>query len=313
MTLSFFVFFLYIEGERNNIGDDEMAGWVKLTKQFTNDELWFNVTAFRLYVWILMKASYADGIVLNGMKLKKGQYIRAYSQLSEDLMYIEGRSKKALAKSTVKRAVDKLVKKGMLMAEETPLGTLFTVVNSDDFRCLDGTDDFFCPPFRETELEQPQNDNKTKLEQNNRNQELKNFKNNDDHPPQQNLNLPSQGVPEEDIVKGKRIERITNRFIALRNQGVALSPKDQLALERICSLSVKTDQLESLLAETFDEYQRKNPNGNISSVSYCEKVIRTKLEAEKNNNQKKKSKKESMSDRVERLIQIGKISLQEEI
>lgn len=288
-----------------------MSGWVKLTKQFTNDELWFNVTAFRLYVWILLKAVYADGIVLNGMKLKKGQYIRAFSQLGEDLMYIEGRSKKALAKSTVKRAVDKLVKKGLLIAEETPLGTLFTIVNSDDFRCLDGTDDFFCPPFRETEVELSQNDNKTEVEQNNRNREFKNLKNNDDHPPQENL--PSQEISEDNIIKGERIEKIAKGFIALRNKGVSLSPKDQLALERICSLPVKTEQLESLLGEIFAEYQSKNPNGKISSVSYCEKVIRTKLEAEKNANQKKKSKKESMSDRVERLIQEGKISLKEEI
>jgi uncharacterized Zn finger protein (UPF0148 family) len=293
------------------LGDGLMSGWVKLTKQFTNDELWFNVTAFRLYVWILLKAAYADGIVLNGVRLKKGQYIRAFSQLGEDLMYIEGRSKKALAKSTVKRAVDKLVKKGLLVAEETPLGTLFTVVNSDDFRCLDGTDDFFCPPFRETEVKQSQNDNKTEVEQNNRNQELKNLRKNDDYSPQENF--PSQEISEENIVKVTRSERIANRFIALRNQGVSLSPKDQLALERICNLPIKTEKLESLLDEIFAEYHSKIPNGKISSVSYCEKVIRTKLEAEKNVNQKNKSKKESMSERVERLIQEGKISLKEEI
>lgn len=287
-----------------------MSGWVKLTKQFTNDELWFNVTAFRLYAWILLKSSYADGIVLNGMRLKKGQYIRAYSQLSEDLMYIEGRSKKALAKSTIKRAVDKLVQKGLLMVEETPLGTLFTVVNSEDFKCMDGTDDFFCPPFRETEVEQSQNDNKTELEQNNRNQERKNVKDNDDH---SNLNLPSQEVKEADMTKKNRIERISNKFIALRNQGVFLSPKDELAIERISRLSMKTDQLEALLVEIFDEYQLKNPNGKISSVSYCEKVIGTKLETEKSAKLlQKKPKKEAMADRIERLIQEGKISLQEE-
>ncbi|MFP7296295.1 hypothetical protein [Neobacillus niacini] len=292
-----------------------MSGWVKLTKKFTNDELWFNVTAFRLYVWILMMAAYEDGIVLNGMRLKKGQYLRAFSQLGEDLMYIEGRSKKALAKSTVKRAVDKLVKKGLMMAEETPLGTLFTVVNSDDFKCIDGTVDFFCPPFRETEVELSQNNNKTQLEQNNRNKEFKNYKNNDNHPSRKNLNLPSQVVLEDECAKEKekRIERIASTFIALRNQGVYLSPKDQLSIDRICRLSVKTEQLESLLREIFDEYHRKNPNGKISSASYCEKVIGTKLEAGKNASQKKKSKKESMSDRVERLILEGKISLQEEI
>jgi hypothetical protein len=61
------------------------------------------------------------------------------------------------------------------------------------------------------------------------------------------------------------------------------------------------------------EYQSKNPNGKIICLSYYEKVIGTKLEAEKNANRQKKSKKESMSDRVERLILEGKILLQEEI
>jgi hypothetical protein len=228
-------------------------------------------------------------------------------------MYIEGRSKKALAKSTVKRAVDKLVKKGLLMAEETPLGTLFTVVNSDDFRCLDGADDFFCPPFRETEVEQPQNNNKTKLKQNNRNKEIKNLNINDDHPQPENANLPSQGFTEDDRAKEKRYERTANRFIALRNQGVLLSSKDQAALERICSLPVKTEQLETLLGEIFDEYQSKNPKGKISSLSYCEKVIGTKLEANKSDSRQKKSRKESISDQVDRLILEGKIMLQEEI
>jgi hypothetical protein len=76
---------------------------------------------------------------------------------------------------------------------------------------------------------------------------------------------------------------------------------------------MKTQQLETLLGEIFDEYHSKNPNGKISSVSYCEKVIGTKLEAEKNAIRQKKAKKESMSDRVERLILEGKIMLQEEI
>jgi hypothetical protein len=143
----------------------EMSGWVKLTKEFTNDDLWFNTSAFRLYVWILLKASYRDGHITNGVELKKGQYIRAFSELGKDLMYIEGRSKKVLAKSTVKRAVDKLVKKGLLEAEETPLGTKFTIVNFDQFKCLEGTSDFFCPPYRETERERKDDPCETEAEQ----------------------------------------------------------------------------------------------------------------------------------------------------
>ncbi len=270
-----------------------MSGWVKLTKQFTNDELWFNVTAFRLYVWILLKAAYADGIVLNGMKVNKGQYVRAYSQLSEDLMYIEGRSKKALAKSTVKRAVDKLVKKGLLMAEETSLGTLFTVVNSDDFKCLDGTGDFFCPPFRETIVEHSQNDHKSEPEPYIRNQDFKNLKNNDEHPG--NKNPQNQKCPVPAAVhaadKENRINQIASRFIALRNQGTCLGPKDQVAIERICELPVKPERLETMLEEIFREYLLKKPKGKISSALYCEKAIRSKLEQRKKADCPKKYRK----------------------
>lgn len=103
-----------------------------------------------------------------------------------------------------------------------------------------------------------------------------------------------------------------SRFIALRNNSVVLSPKDELAIKRICELPVKTELLESMLEDIFREYRLKNPNGKISSALYCEKAIRTILEAEKNSKQPKKSKKESMSERVERMIQEGKIVLQEE-
>jgi hypothetical protein len=93
---------------------------------------------------------------------------------------------------------------------------------------------------------------------------------------------------------------------------VALSPKDELAIERICGLPVRTELLESMLVDIFHEYRQKNPNGKISSAVYCEKAIRTILEAEKNSKHPKKSKKESMSERVERMIQEGKIVLEEE-
>lgn len=73
-------------------------------------------------------------------------------------MYIEGRGKKILAKSTVKRAVDKLVKKGLLIAEETSFGTLFTIVNAEDLKYPDGVADFFVLHI----AKQMQNNHRTK-------------------------------------------------------------------------------------------------------------------------------------------------------
>jgi hypothetical protein len=75
---------------------------------------------------------------------------------------------------------------------------------------------------------------------------------------------------------------------------LVLSPKDELAIERICELPVKTEQLEALLDNIFCEYRMKNQNGNINSAMYCEKAIKSILEAEKKGKQPKKSKKESM-------------------
>jgi hypothetical protein len=106
-----------------------------------------------------------------------------------------------------------------------------------------------------------------------------------------------------------RMKRITKQFIDLLNNGVYLGPKDQLAIERICQLPQKTEQLETWIADIFHDYQIKNPNRKINSPLYCEKTIRTKLEAEK---YPKKQKKESMAERVERLIQDGIIIIQEE-
>lgn len=264
-----------------------MSGWVKLARQFTNDELWFNVTAFRLYVWILLKAAYEDGMVINGRKLKKGQYIRAYSQLGEDLMYIEGRSRKKLAKSTIKRAVDKLVKCGLLVTEDTPYGTVFTVVNADQLKRSDGSADFFCVPFRETETERSLNEDETVAEQKIRNQEVKNIK------------------------KDERIAAIAKRFKSLRNNGSHMSPKDEAAIAKICKLPVPTERLEGLLEEIFRDYHQQNPTGTIHSAVYCEKAIRTKLEAKRRNPQQKPPR-ETLSERVERLIQEGKIPITEE-
>ncbi len=62
-------------------------------------------------------------------------------------------------------------------------------------------------------------------------------------------------------------------------------------IERICELHLKTEKLESLLEEIFGEYRIKNPNGKINSALYCEKAIKTILEAEKNGKHSKSQRK----------------------
>lgn len=188
-------------------------------------------------------------------------------------MYIEGRTRKKLAKSTVKRAVDKLVKKGMLLAEETTFGTIFTIVDFDKFKCVNGSDDFFCPPFRDTDFEQNDNGTGTEMEQNKRNKEVKKEKNDLNHHRQTGVTN-NNASPTLEI----RIDAVTTQFIKLRNKGLYLSPKDECAIERICELPAETELLLTWMEDVFREYKIKNPKGIISSAMYCESAIKSRLD-----------------------------------
>ncbi|PLS04898.1 hypothetical protein CVD27_11680 [Neobacillus cucumis] len=67
-----------------------------------------------------------------------------------------------------------------------------------------------------------------------------------------------------------------------------------------------------MLEKIFSQYRRKNPNKKISNAWYCEKAIRTLLETEKNGKLFKRTKNETISKRVGRMIHEGKIVVQEE-
>ena len=110
-----------------------MGGWIKLHRKVLDNEIWCDVTVFRLFTLLMLKATHQE-MKVRGQTLKRGQYVRSYSKLAEDLSYKEGRGLKTMSKSTVMRAVKKLVGAGMLDVSETDYGTLFTIVNYDVYQ-----------------------------------------------------------------------------------------------------------------------------------------------------------------------------------
>jgi hypothetical protein len=106
-----------------------LEGWVKYHRKILENDIWYDVTSFRLFTYLLLQASHQDGVKINSIEVNKGQYIRSYSKLVEDLAYTQGRGTATLNRSTIKRSVDKLVKKNMVTVDETEYGTLFTIVN----------------------------------------------------------------------------------------------------------------------------------------------------------------------------------------
>ncbi|MEC1940144.1 hypothetical protein JR311_01760 [Bacillus velezensis] len=111
-----------------------MSGWVKLYKSVVDHEIFTDNVGFRLFTFLMAKAAYQDGMKINDYELKKGQYIRSYSKLCDDLAVKKGRGLTRFTRAAIKAAAERLQAKGMIAAEETEYGMLWTIVNYSKFQ-----------------------------------------------------------------------------------------------------------------------------------------------------------------------------------
>lgn len=132
--------------------------------------IWQNPVTFRLFFLIVGKATYKEGLRIGGVVLKRGQWVRSYRNLKNDLEYIQNRAVIRYSLSTIKRCVNQLVKENRIIVEESELGTLFTVVNYELYQGFPEQEE----PLSETANEQQANSVGTALEQlpNNKNKDL---------------------------------------------------------------------------------------------------------------------------------------------
>lgn len=136
-----------------------MSGWIKLHREIFESDIWHDVTTFRLFVYLIGNASYRDGVKYKGMILNKGQFVRSYRKLTDDLAYKEGRGTKKHSLSTIKKCVQKLVDDGRITVEETENGTLFTILNYEKYQ----TDDSDLKHFNALNRLESANVNRTEL------------------------------------------------------------------------------------------------------------------------------------------------------
>jgi len=114
-----------------------MSGWFKVHRELFESDIWNDVTTCRLFLFLIGNASHTDGLKHKGITLNRGQYVRSYRKLADDLAYKEGRGFKKYSISTIKRSVEKLIGSERVNVKETELGTLFTVVNYALYQGLD--------------------------------------------------------------------------------------------------------------------------------------------------------------------------------
>lgn len=147
------------------------SGAFLISREIFESDLFYDVTKFRLFFLIVGKAVFSHkGTQIGSVKLKRGQFLRSYRNLRDDLEYIENNSVKTPSLSTIKNKVEELKKEGRIETEETQLGTLFTVLNYDNYQQLDNyktetknteqTDEEHSSNVAKTEREQNVNNNK---------------------------------------------------------------------------------------------------------------------------------------------------------
>lgn len=110
-------------------------GAFQTSREIFENPIWSDVVKFRIFFYIYGNAVFAnEGTDVAGIHLKRGQFLRSYRNLQNDLAYMEKRGYKQYSLNTIKKKIDQLVKENRIKIEMTDYGTLFTVVNYEEYQ-----------------------------------------------------------------------------------------------------------------------------------------------------------------------------------
>lgn len=149
-------------------------GAFQTSREIFDNSIWTDVVKFRIFFYVYGNAVFAkDGVEVAGIHLKRGQFLRSYRNLQRDLEYTDKRAIKQYSLHTIKNKIDALVKENRIKIESTDYGTLFTVVNYDEYQGFERYEKQFAEQQRNsngTASEQQRNNNKNdKKEKNEKN------------------------------------------------------------------------------------------------------------------------------------------------
>ncbi|WP_456274787.1 DNA helicase [Bacillus sp. AK031] len=247
-----------------------MTGWIKFQRSNIESVLWNDPFTLRLFLLLSCRVLQKDCVYVKEVKVEKGQYLRSFSLLAEDLMYVQDGNMKIPAKTTVKRSVDRLVKFGYITTETTLYGTLFTLVESEA-----DCQDFFCDKNGTTgSLPGVNLVDMPGLQQEECKKEKK-----DKHDLKDQVKETKEKSPEKPKEKSgsEKTAAVTDKFLSLRNSGLYISPRELCAIEKVCELEVEARQLVTWMEEVHAHYKKRNKTGNIKSFLYYEKALMQKL------------------------------------
>ncbi|MGF2614550.1 DNA helicase [Rossellomorea vietnamensis] len=238
-----------------------MTGWIKFNRNTIESPIWGSPFTLRLLLLLSCRALQKEFMYVEEVKVHRGQYLRSYSRLAEDLQYVENGNLKIPSKNTIKVSVDRLRKYGLISTKETKIGTLFTLLQNDgDFSALENG-------RTEDEAQQDKADMKASLKE-----ECKKGREEKE----------KESVREREDLSSKpyvqrRVEKVTEKFLNLRNSGFYISPKEQCAIEKIAESDISVETLVCWMDEIESSYRKRNADDTIKSFTYYEKALMRKI------------------------------------
>ncbi|MGE5631347.1 MAG: hypothetical protein ACM3TR_09660 [Caulobacteraceae bacterium] len=136
------------------------------------NRIWKHPLKFRLFFFIYGNAVYSEtGVDIGDIHVSRGQFLRSFRNLQEDLEYIENNAVKRPSLSQIKKHVDELIEEKRVTIQSTTLGTLFTVLNYEQYQGFER--------FNEDNLERRKNGERTEKERSPNNNKKDNKDNKD--------------------------------------------------------------------------------------------------------------------------------------
>ena len=139
-----------------------MSGSFQTNRDIFDHSIWQDIIKFRIFFFIYGNAVFSkEGVNKGSVHVKRGQFLKSYRKLIEELEYVENKQIKRYSLSTVQRKIKELVKEERLLLHETELGTLFEVVNYELYQGFEQ----FKNDNVERNMEHSQNSSRTVAEQ----------------------------------------------------------------------------------------------------------------------------------------------------
>ncbi|MFW5988292.1 MAG: hypothetical protein ACOCQA_02505 [bacterium] len=283
--------------------------WFKLHRKIFDNEIWSDLKLFRFFVYLIGQAVFAeDGVDKGNIHIERGQLLKSYRKIQDELEYIENNSVKQYSLSVIKRMIKNLKEKEMIETKTTKLGTLFTIKNYAKYQDKEQEKEQKIKELR-TELEQQKNSRRTAEEQQkNNNKNVKNVKESKEGIKKLNNIVPKteikkiyNSIPDywtslfEDYIDIYRNKNKTNKITTNKHYKLL---SEIYFIFRSLKFEFNKEKFE-LTEDIFEHGLNQIIKKNIDNLNYAKKVWISEIERRNKNGSKQVSENNQTEKRGE--------------